>query len=109
MEPIDYLPNGTPLYFHFARGEGKPSLAFDKYKAALEKRQSDIHSFLYNDLVETSRRLMEHSTYASSEPLYFYVGGTGMADESAIDAWKNTEIIVVTRDGQKWLRGKRID
>lgn len=36
----------------------------------------------------------------------FYTGGTGIPDELAVDYWKDSDVVVVTRDGTEWLRGK---
>jgi hypothetical protein len=39
-------------------------------------------------------------------PLTFYCGGTGVRDEDAIEYWKGSGVIVVARDGTKYLNGE---
>jgi hypothetical protein len=94
MKPDGYLPDGTPVYIKCGRGSGKSTLQLEMYKKILE---------------EECIRLFEASMQAPpSEQLRFFVAGTGLHDSMAIEYWKNTEVIVVTRDGKEYQRGKRI-
>lgn len=43
------------------------------------------------------------------EPLTFYCGGTGVTDEDAIEFWKTTNVIVVTRDGRRYCAGNLME
>lgn len=36
----------------------------------------------------------------------FFCGGSGFADDICVEFFKDTGVIVVTRDGKRWLRGK---
>lgn len=48
----------------------------------------------------------------SREPDYllcFYTGGTGIPDETAIDFWKDSNVVVVARDGTRYQYGKKME
>ena len=38
----------------------------------------------------------------------YYTANTSLSDEMAVDLFKETAIPVVTRDGSKWFRGKKV-
>ena len=83
-KPDGYMPDGTPVYLKAGRNSGKSSLQLAIYDA-LCSGMDEIH---YDGV----RR--------------FWTGGTGISDEIAIKYWKDTDVIVVTRDGKEWLRGE---
>ena len=57
---------------------------------AIKKAAEDIHTRNFED---TGRKT-------------FYCGGSGFADDICVEFFKDTGVIVVTRDGKRWLRGK---
>lgn len=40
--------------------------------------------------------------------LYFFTSGTGIPDAVAIEYWKDSGVVVVDTNWQKWLRGEKI-
>ena len=42
-------------------------------------------------------------------PLTFFCGGTGFPDDVCLDYWKDTNVIVVTRDGKRYYRGELME
>ena len=42
-------------------------------------------------------------------PYVFITSGTGIPDEMAVEQFKNTSIIVITRDGTKWQYGEKVE
>lgn len=39
---------------------------------------------------------------------YFITGGSGVPDETCIEFFKDTDVIVITRDGKRYFRGTRL-
>lgn len=83
-KPDGYMADGTPVYLNLGRKCGKSSFQLAIYEA-LCRDMDEIH-------YDGTRR--------------FWTGGTGISDEIAISYWKDTDVIVVARDGKEWLRGE---
>lgn len=45
--------------------------------------------------------------YCEYTPPYYITSGTGLPDDAAIDFFKNSDVIVVTRNGEEYQYGKR--
>lgn len=43
-----------------------------------------------------------------NKPKYLFTHGTGLPDELCIERFKDTDVIVITRDGRRWQRGVEI-
>ena len=41
--------------------------------------------------------------------LYFFTGGTGFPDDVCIEYFKNTNVVVVTRDNKRYCAGKLLE
>ena len=83
-KPDGYMVDGTPVYLQCGGHSGKSTFQLAIYEA-LCRDMDEIHD-------DGVRR--------------FWTGGTGIPDEIAIKYWKDTNVIVVTRDGKEWLHGK---
>ena len=42
----------------------------------------------------------------ADQRLHFFVQGTGIPEELAIDYWADSGVIVVDNEGRRWLHGK---
>jgi len=58
------------------------------------------------DLREAIRILEEIESKPPEISHVFFTGGTGIPDEMAIEYWKDSNVIVVTRDGTQYQYGK---
>ena len=62
----------------------------------------------YQDVIDTVRAIEENEVGTLDRPLHFFTRGTGIPDEVAIEYWKDTGIVVVDREWNKWLHGEII-
>ena len=56
--------------------------------------------------IERSAKVFENP-YREYRPPYFITKGTGVPDDAAIDFFKDSDVIVVTRNGNEYQYGKR--
>jgi hypothetical protein len=138
MNPDGFI-NGQPVYFKPSRHDGKSSLQLEMYaklmkdnpdskfflvmprhagrteakKLAAEFKQTFIpesdrsNELTYQDIIDAVNKLRDWPPHTG--PYHFWTAGTGIPDEMAIEYWKDTNIIVVTRDGKKYQRGKLLE
>ena len=59
------------------------------------------------DILNAIKRLADwpHTTY----PFKIYTSGTGIPDQIWIDFYKDTNQIIIARDGTEWRRGEKIE
>lgn len=57
-------------------------------------------------IIDTVNKLRDCPPHTG--PYYFWAAGTGIPDEMVIEYLKDTNIIVVTRDGKEYQYGKLI-
>lgn len=61
---------------------------------------------LINDAIKWLR-CREPSNYYG--PYIFHSGGTGLSDEYWIEYWKESDVIVITRDFKRYLKGRKVE
>ena len=61
----------------------------------------------FQDIIDTVNKLRDWPPYTG--PYHFWTAGTGIPDEMAIEYWKDTNIIVVARDGKEYYHGKLLE
>ena len=49
------------------------------------------------------------NSHPTSSPPIFYTAGTGVPDELAVEYYKNSNQLVMTRDGTMWKRGEKVN
>ncbi len=60
------------------------------------------------DILKAAEKFRNHTDQSVDGRLYFWSGGTGVPDDVAVEYFKGTGIIVITRDGTKWLNGEKL-
>ena len=65
----------------------------------------------FNEIIEAILRAKESmlNSRPTSIPPIFYTAGTGLTDEFAVEWFKDTNQLVMTRDGTLWKRGEKIN
>lgn len=58
-----------------------------------------------DELVEINNAY-RNSKYDEHGALKFYTAGTGIPDSLAIDFFRNSNVVVITRDGAEYLHGE---
>lgn len=66
----------------------------------------DERTITYSEILKTVKLLRGQPIQTG--PRRFYVAGSGFTDEFLVDWFRGTGIIVVTRDGTKWLNGIQV-
>lgn len=59
-----------------------------------------------NDIEEAAKRFAD--PYREYKPPYFFTSGTGIPDNVAIEYYKRSDVIVVTRNGEEYQYGERM-
>lgn len=64
-------------------------------------------SIFVDEILQAVNELMEYSP--KSNEFVFMTAGTGIPDEFAVDFYKDTNQLAMTRDGRMWRRGEIVD
>lgn len=61
---------------------------------------------IINEILKAAERLLNDQ---SPHEYMIFTAGTGIPDEVWLHHYKDTNILIITRDGSMWRRGERVE